>query len=195
MVRNLKRPLLTGLFMLLGGGTLLCGEYRLNEFRSVVGAGGMVWQSSSKGTYSVSAVLGQQSVIEDKANSNFMVKQGFWIESEGTSSVDDGQIEQNAQFSNYPNPFNTSTKISYELPGSAYVTIKVYDLVGNVVKTIYDGYQNSGMQELAWDGFDNTNNSLPSGSYICELSARPMEMSGSEAFNAYVSRNVMVIVR
>ena len=194
MVRNLKSSLMTGLFLLLGGSTLLCGEYKLDDFRSVVGSGGFVAAPSSKGTYTASGVLGQF-VIEDRSSAAYSVKQGFWIESEdGPSSVDE-QIEQDSRLANYPNPFNNVTKIKYELPGSALVTIKVYDLVGNVVKTVYDGYQYGGVQEMVWDGSDNSSNSLASGSYICELSVRPAEMSGSQAFTSFVSRNVMVIVR
>lgn len=191
MVRNLKSSLMTGLFLLFGGSTLLCGEY---NFRSVVGSGGFVAAPSSKGTYTASGVLGQF-VIEDRSSSAYTVKQGFWIESEDEPSSVDEQIEQDSRLANYPNPFNNVTKIKYELPGSALVTIKVYDLVGNVVKTVYDGYQFGGVQEMVWDGSDNSSNSLASGSYICELSVRPAEMSGSQAFSSFVSRNVMVIVR
>lgn len=192
MVRNLKSSLITGLFMLLGGSTLLSAEYKLD--RSVVGSGGFVAVESSKGEFSASGILGQL-VIEDRSSSAFLLKQGFWTESDDLPSSVDEQIEQDSRLANYPNPFNNVTKIKYELPGSALVTIKVYDLVGNVVKTIFDGYQYGGIQEMTWDGSDNASNGLASGSYICELSVRAAEMSGSQAFNSFVSRSVMVIVR
>ncbi len=194
MVRNVKSSLMTGLFMLLGAGTLLSAEYKLDDFRSVIGSGGFVAAPSSKGIYTASGVLGQL-VIEDRENSVYTLKQGFWVESEDEGTSVEEQIEQDSRLANFPNPFSNITKIKYELPGSALVTIKVYDLVGNVVKTVFDGYQVGGVQELVWDGSDNASNSLSSGSYICELSVRPAEMSGSQAFNSFVSRNVMVIVR
>jgi hypothetical protein len=45
---------------------------------------------------------------------------------------------------NYPNPFNPSTIINYTLPFSDYVLLKVYDLLGNEIKTLVNDYQNSG---------------------------------------------------
>jgi len=194
MVRNLKSTLLTGLFMLLGGSTLVCGEYSLDEFRSVIGAGGMVAQTSSQNNYIMSGIVGQVA-IGDRADGKYLLKQGFWITEDETVSVDDGQVSADARFTTYPNPFNISTKIKYDLPSSAYVTIRVYDLVGNTVKTVFDGYQDAGTQDLMWDGTDNTNNNLSSGSYICEMSVRPAQLSAGETFSAFVSRNVMVIVR
>lgn len=194
MVRNLKSTLLSGLFMLLGGSTLLCGEYNLDEFRSVIGAGGMVAQTSSGNTYVMSGVLGQMA-IGDRSDSKYSMKQGFWILDDETVSVEDGQISLDSRLNNYPNPFNSSTKINYELPDAAYVTVRVYDLVGNLVKTIFDGYQDGGVKDLVWDGTDNGNNSLSSGSYVCEMSVRPAQLSAGETFSAFVSRNVMVIVR
>ena len=193
MIRNVKSSLMVGLFMLLGGSALLSAEYKLEDFRTVIGSGGFVAEESSKGVYSASGVLGQL-VIEDRENSAILLKQGFWVESsDSTTSVED-QIAQDSRFANFPNPFSTDTKIKYELPGSALVTIKVYDLVGNEVKTVFDGYQVAGIQELMWDGSDNASNSLASGSYICELSVRAAEMSGYQAFSSFVSLNVMVIV-
>lgn len=194
MVRNLKSTLLSGLFMLLGGSTLLCGEYNLDEFRSVIGVGGMVAQTSSGNTYVMSGVLGQMA-IGDRSDSKYSMKQGFWILDDETVSVEDGQISLDSRLNNYPNPFNSSTKINYELPDAAYVTVRVYDLVGNLVKTIFDGYQDGGVKDLVWDGTDNGNNSLSSGSYVCEMSVRPAQLSAGETFSAFVSRNVMVIVR
>ena len=194
MVRNLKSTLFTGLFMLLGGSALLCAEYNLDEFRSVIGAGGMVSQPSSQNTYVMSGIIGQ-TVIGDRFDSKYSMKQGFWVIEDGTVSVDEGQVSLDSRLNNFPNPFNSSTRINYELPDAAYVTIKVFDLVGNLVKNVFDGYQNGGVADLMWDGTDNSNNSLSSGSYMCELSVRPAQLSAGETFSAFVSRNVMVIVR
>ncbi len=69
-------------------------------------------------------------------------------------------------FQNYPNPFNPSTKISYQLSKNGYVTLKVYDILGNLVKTIISGYQTKGNHVVNFNG-DN----LASGVYFYRINA------------------------
>ncbi len=190
MIRNLKSILLLGLFIVLAGSSLQADE---STYRSVSGSGGMVAQPTNGGTYVVSGIVGQ-TAIEVKLGNAYTLSQGFWVDNETTQGVDE-VVSFNDRVSNYPNPFNNSTTISYELQGSAYVTVKVYDVVGNVVKTILDGYQSMGKQDLVWDGTDNTNNALSSGSYIYEVNVSPAQNAGAESFQAFTARNVMIIVR
>jgi Secretion system C-terminal sorting domain len=67
---------------------------------------------------------------------------------------------------NYPNPFNPVTVIKYQLPQAAYVSIKLYDQLGKVVKVLYEGEQQTGYYEASVDGKD-----LASGIYFCRLNA------------------------
>ena len=69
---------------------------------------------------------------------------------------------------NYPNPFNPSTKISYSIPRSGYVTLKVYDILGREVANLINGYKNEGNYSVE---FNENNNavSLSSGVYIYQL--------------------------
>jgi hypothetical protein len=67
---------------------------------------------------------------------------------------------------NYPNPFNPSTKISYSIKNDAFVTIKVYDFLGNEVNTIVNQTKPSGNYELTFDA-----SNLPSGTYFYTLRA------------------------
>jgi hypothetical protein len=57
---------------------------------------------------------------------------------------------------NYPNPFNPATVIKYSVPKNEFVTIKVYDIIGREIKTLFSGNSNAGMYTLNWDGSDNT---------------------------------------
>ncbi len=66
---------------------------------------------------------------------------------------------------NYPNPFNPSTLIKYSIPVSGYVTLKVYDLLGQVIQTLFDGFSQAGSFELVFEPKD-----LTSGVYIYRLS-------------------------
>ncbi|CAN5617205.1 hypothetical protein BH10BAC5_BH10BAC5_02400 [soil metagenome] len=65
---------------------------------------------------------------------------------------------------NYPNPFNPTTKINYELPSSNFVSLKVYDALGNEVETLVNENQNAGSYPVT---FNATN--YPSGIYFYKL--------------------------
>jgi len=65
---------------------------------------------------------------------------------------------------NYPNPFNPLTVIGYRLDKPALVNIKIYDLRGELVQNIAQGYRNAGEHEVIFDG---TN--LASGMYVYRL--------------------------
>ena len=83
------------------------------------------------------------------------------------TSVDDNKPELPMMMSldqNYPNPFNPSTNVSFQLPSSGDVRLVVYDLLGRVVDTPFDGFLNAGSHEITWDGSDK-----PSGIYFYRL--------------------------
>jgi len=71
-------------------------------------------------------------------------------------------------FQNYPNPFNPTTTISYQLPFDSKVLIKVYDILGREVSTLFDGEQKAGYYENKFPSGGN----ISSGVYIYRLSAR-----------------------
>ncbi|HEV8538635.1 MAG TPA: glycosyl hydrolase family 18 protein [Bacteroidota bacterium] len=72
---------------------------------------------------------------------------------------------------NYPNPFNPSTRINYEVPAASNVTLKIYDLTGQEIKTLVDESLGEGSYSVVWDGKDHENNTVSSGVYICRMEA------------------------
>ena len=74
-------------------------------------------------------------------------------------------------FDNYPNPFNPSTSISFSVPRSGGVTLEIYNVLGNLVKTVASGNYNPGNYTYLWNGEDDNNNKVSSGIYICRLRA------------------------
>jgi len=71
-----------------------------------------------------------------------------------------------ALHTNYPNPFNPSTQLSYDLAESGVVELTIYDVNGNEISKLVQGYQTAGSYTLT---FSATN--MPSGIYVARLSS------------------------
>jgi hypothetical protein len=69
-------------------------------------------------------------------------------------------------YQNFPNPFNPTTRLSFYLPQDGYVALKVYNVLGIEVASIFEGRMSVGMHSLVWDAQD-----IPSGVYIYRLTA------------------------
>ena len=72
---------------------------------------------------------------------------------------------------NYPNPFNPSTTIPYELKEDGMVSMIVYDLNGAEVKTLISENVSAGSYQAVWNGLNNTGQNVASGRYIVKMSA------------------------
>ena len=72
---------------------------------------------------------------------------------------------------NYPNPFNPATTIMYALPQAADVELTVYNVVGQVVRTLVAEHQSAGRYVVEWDATNDNGHSLSSGMYFYRLEA------------------------
>jgi len=72
--------------------------------------------------------------------------------------------------SNYPNPFYSRTSIDYHLEHSLHVSLKVYNVLGQLVSVLVDDHQPAGKHTVTWDA-ESSGASLPSGMYIFTLEA------------------------
>lgn len=70
---------------------------------------------------------------------------------------------------NYPNPFNPSTTIKFELPRRQNVELNIYNMLGDKVRTLVNNVLPSGENKIVWDGKDENNNVVSSGVYIYTL--------------------------
>jgi len=70
-----------------------------------------------------------------------------------------------------PNPFNSSTVIRYTLPDEVYVRLRVYNLLGQVVRELVDGRQAAGRYRVVWDGKDELGRPVASGLYLIRMEA------------------------
>ena len=73
---------------------------------------------------------------------------------------------------NYPNPFNPTTKIKYQIPRSSHVSLKIFNLLGEEIRTLVDRNQLAGRYYALWDGKNNSGEKVASGLYICQMKAK-----------------------
>ncbi len=74
-----------------------------------------------------------------------------------------------AILSNYPNPFNPSTVVAFDLAARGRVRVEIYDVLGRRVATLADGSFEAGRHRLVWNGLDSRGRAVASGVYICRL--------------------------
>ncbi|MCW9065830.1 MAG: T9SS type A sorting domain-containing protein [Ignavibacteriaceae bacterium] len=84
----------------------------------------------------------------------------------GVVSVEDERVPVKFQvFQNYPNPFNPNTTIKFSLPSTSYITLKIYNALGEEVEVLLDKELTNGIYEVEWNA-----NNFSSGVYFYQLS-------------------------
>ncbi|MFC1565181.1 FlgD immunoglobulin-like domain containing protein, partial [candidate division KSB1 bacterium] len=72
---------------------------------------------------------------------------------------------------NFPNPFNPSTTIRYELLEASHVRMNIYNVMGQHIKTLFSGYKPEGEYTVKWDGTNDSGQKVSAGMYIYRLTA------------------------
>jgi len=73
---------------------------------------------------------------------------------------------------NVPNPFNPSTTIAFEVPdGGAEISLRVYDVSGRLVRTLFQGYEPAGARTVTWNGTNDQGQPMASGIYFYRMTA------------------------
>ncbi len=72
---------------------------------------------------------------------------------------------------NYPNPFNPETTIEYHLAKSGNVSLKIYNSLGQQIRTLIEVQQTAGRHSVNWDGRDALGNAVPGGTYFYRISS------------------------
>ena len=104
------------------------------------------------------------------------------VEDNTMASPEDFRLEQN-----YPNPFNPSTTINYSVPNSSFITIKVYDVLGNQITELVNEEKPIGVHEVIFDA-----SSLSTGTYFYQLQA---VNSSSGSGNSFVETKKMILIK
>ena len=81
-------------------------------------------------------------------------------------------------YENYPNPFNSSTTINFDLHADAVVKITIYDLSGNLVNNLLNSIRTSGHQTVEWNATNNQGQKVSSGVYLYNVDVGGFVRSG-----------------
>ena len=79
--------------------------------------------------------------------------------------------------SNYPNPFNPETTITFELKEPAMTSLKIYNTRGQLVKTLVDEEMSAGRHSRIWDGLDDDGSAVASGVYLYKINSKKQSKS------------------
>ncbi len=122
------------------------------------------------GLYTVSSELTDGFVTTSKM---FATKSRYYMVTlgEGGNGEPVPDLPKTVSVRNYPNPFNPETTISYALPQDGQAVIKVYNLRGQLVKTLVNDRMEAGYHDVVWAGRDENNKSVASGIYFLRMQA------------------------
>lgn len=135
---------------------------------STVDAGGGTF--STGGTYSLGATAGQPDA-GSSAGGSYNLTGGFWHAGGTVVGIGDDPEATPAPtvlriHPSAPNPFSTSTTLAVDLPAGLPVEVRVYNLAGQLVRTLTEGFRPAGSHQITWDGADAGGRRLARGVYL-----------------------------
>lgn len=194
MKNNLKLFLVS--IVLLPALITLAQAQDVKLVKSVIGNGGYTNQETTVNgeTATHSSTLGQ-TAIEVNTLVGSATTEGYWAEGFWSPIIldpTDVEIEPTTgrSLTNYPNPLRNQTTIEFELDQPANVSIRIYDINGQLIETLNGGQVGSGISSIEWDATDDFGTPVSTGSYLYELSVEPL--SGGRSYSL---RNVMVVAK
>ncbi len=147
------------------GGELVNSNGVVVVFNNSASSNPFILTAPSAGTYTVNAGYKSPSRVWGSASAVITV-----------TGVDEKLVglkpESFELYSNYPNPFNPSTKIRYAIANTAFTTLKVYSILGQEIATLINEEKSPGVYEVNFDGLN-----LTSGTYIYKLQAGDFSMT------------------
>lgn len=105
---------------------------------------------------------------------------GYYIIDIMVTNVGDTKHENPGNFKlfqNFPNPFNPSTVIEYEVLQPAAIKIEIHNVLGQKIKTLFDGFQVNRTGRLVWDATDDSGRGVATGVYFCTMTTGDSRIS------------------
>ncbi len=113
----------------------------------------------------------------------FIERDGWYVDDvliaiEGPETGVDDLVARELAISNFPNPFNPHTNVSFQMPSRGTADVRVYDAAGRLVRTLLDGDErDAGSHHVIWDGRDDAGRGVAAGVYFSRIIAGGREAS------------------
>ena len=118
-------------------------------------------------------VNGWHEVAGVVSNENYDLPKVWWVFiTGGTEIFDDVISNKTVLYQNIPNPFNPDTNIKFYLKESGLVSLDIYNIKGQLVKTLVNNYLPTGEHSFIWNGRDKKGNQVTSGIYLYNLKTK-----------------------
>lgn len=175
-MRFLQRSAAAALGVLLLSGLFAYNASAQTIDRYVIGNGATAIYDGS-GNPVLRGTIGQSVVgVSGYEASGTDLYHGFWYLPSKTNSVNTVVVSTGAEHLwNSPNPFTSSTVIYYEVPSRSLVRVRVYDMSGNLVKTLVDGNIAAGRQQVMWNGQTESGDAASTGYYFYSADIQPSD--------------------
>jgi len=105
---------------------------------------------------------------------SIVIHKGSGLQKSDTIAEDiesEAKPKQYALFQNHPNPFNPETMISFQIPQSNHIIVRIFNTLGAEIRTVMNGWRDTGNYSIIWDGRDNSGKTVSSGTYIYQIQA------------------------
>jgi len=166
---------------------IFTGSFDLNAGASVVGAGALLFGRAPEGTTMLATdpitfrpdpndpVLADLLEIQDEVQEFYdenLKGPGLPKYADLVNDAESAAIPKEYALSqNHPNPFNPETEIRFQLPKAGHVLVKIFNIMGEEVRTLVEAEYEAGYHGVRWDGKDKNSHPVASGVYLYQLQA------------------------
>jgi hypothetical protein len=165
---------------------MIAGVVRRQNTTPIAGAtitsGTYTATTNTAGAYTLVLPVGTHNVTASAPGYNSITTEGVVVNANQTTTVnfvlsivpnEDPvvPVAATALLGNFPNPFNPETSISYTIKDAAHVRVDIYNLKGQLIRTLVNENQASGRYQVAFNGRDDLGRPIGSGIYFCRMSA------------------------
>ncbi len=152
------------------------GSLEIGDFEFLTGSTPVLvpeeWECYS---YSLDQYSGAEiriGILSNSTGTFMLMLDDFLVSNPGATVHEEEQLQvQNTTnlYTNYPNPFNPTTNISFSVSSKSMVQIAIYNVKGQRIKTLCSEILDKGEHDIIWDGKDENNNPVTSGIYFCKM--------------------------